>query len=335
MAVITLVVSGIGYWETRKLASALYEVGTVRLPSIQALDAMFEAKTALDASKRELLREAILFEDHDGIRGIGAHVVPLAPGNGPSQTSDDTIRAPGAVTAWEIWGTVLTEEMRRQRQAWQRADVAWRVYEPLPQTTEEAAKWKEFVTTWTAWRTSYEKVVGLLARARESGDKSLLVAARRENETNLYDPARHSRQLLVDLIKINEDVAKEAKQQSVASYRDMHRVGYLMLGTALVSLAAAIACGFLLSRAICQPLGVMASSFARIAAGDLAVRAPVGSNDEIGRMAEAVNQLVDSLRTSEQRFRAVFENSIDALDFAMSEQWYEFVRRQIRTCQDT
>ncbi|MEI6106307.1 MAG: methyl-accepting chemotaxis protein [Opitutae bacterium] len=36
--------------------------------------------------------------------------------------------------------------------AWQRADAAWKVYEPLPQTTEEAAVWKKFVPAWEAWK---------------------------------------------------------------------------------------------------------------------------------------------------------------------------------------
>jgi methyl-accepting chemotaxis protein len=31
-------------------------------------------------------------------------------------------------------------------------EAAWKIYEPLPQTTEEAAIWKEFVPAWEAWQ---------------------------------------------------------------------------------------------------------------------------------------------------------------------------------------
>ena len=39
--------------------------------------------------------------------------------------------------------------------------AAWDVYEPLPQTPEEAKLWKEFVTAWDAWRAANNKVVEL------------------------------------------------------------------------------------------------------------------------------------------------------------------------------
>jgi methyl-accepting chemotaxis protein len=50
------------------------------------------------------------------------------------------------------------DEVTRQRQhdlvakARETYETAWKIYEPLPQTTEEAALWKEFVPAWQAWR---------------------------------------------------------------------------------------------------------------------------------------------------------------------------------------
>jgi hypothetical protein len=37
-AVITLAISAVGYWQVDRLSSAIYEVGVVRLPSIEALE---------------------------------------------------------------------------------------------------------------------------------------------------------------------------------------------------------------------------------------------------------------------------------------------------------
>ena len=44
---------------------------------------------------------------------------------------------------------------------WQRVDDAWKIYEPLPQTVEEAATWKEFVPAWNAWKRDHEEYVKL------------------------------------------------------------------------------------------------------------------------------------------------------------------------------
>ena len=45
--------------------------------------------------------------------------------------------------------------------AWKRVEDAWKVYEPLPQTTEEARQWKEFVPAWNAWRKDHEQYAAL------------------------------------------------------------------------------------------------------------------------------------------------------------------------------
>ena len=44
---------------------------------------------------------------------------------------------------------------------WRRIEAAWKTYEPLPQTDEEAATWKEFVPAWDAWKKDHEEYVRL------------------------------------------------------------------------------------------------------------------------------------------------------------------------------
>jgi len=55
VALITLVVGIIGYWGCVRLATHLYEVGVVRLPSVLGLEMMTEAQTAVKAAERTLL----------------------------------------------------------------------------------------------------------------------------------------------------------------------------------------------------------------------------------------------------------------------------------------
>ena len=44
---------------------------------------------------------------------------------------------------------------------WKRIETAWKVYEPLPQTDEEAATWQKFVPAWNAWKKDHEEYVRL------------------------------------------------------------------------------------------------------------------------------------------------------------------------------
>ncbi len=44
---------------------------------------------------------------------------------------------------------------------WQRIEKAWKIYEPLPQTVEEAAVWKDFVPAWNAWKGDHEQYLQL------------------------------------------------------------------------------------------------------------------------------------------------------------------------------
>ena len=119
MAAITLAVALLAFWEVQRLGSALYEVGVVRLPSIQGLGMMSGAMLDLEVSARSLL--------------IGG----------------DT--------------ELLAREVARQERAWRRFDDGWNLYEPLPQTTEEAVLWKAFVPTAQAWRTEYAAVLSAIA----------------------------------------------------------------------------------------------------------------------------------------------------------------------------
>jgi methyl-accepting chemotaxis protein len=44
---------------------------------------------------------------------------------------------------------------------WKRVGDAWKVYEPLPQTTEEAGVWKKFEPAWEGWKKDHEAFVAI------------------------------------------------------------------------------------------------------------------------------------------------------------------------------
>ncbi len=48
-------------------------------------------------------------------------------------------------------------------------EKAWNIYEPLPQTQEEAALWKKFVPAWQAWRVENNKALDLFKKFDQFG----------------------------------------------------------------------------------------------------------------------------------------------------------------------
>ena len=57
-----------------------------------------------------------------------------------------------------------------------RADDAWKIYEPLPQTDEEARVWKDFTPAWEKWWGDHEEFVSL-AKKYWSDKKDLTYTA--------------------------------------------------------------------------------------------------------------------------------------------------------------
>jgi methyl-accepting chemotaxis protein len=107
-----------------------------------------------------------------GYRGIGklsSYLDEIARDRLPSEESLLVIsEAQTAVKAAER--TLLTaslDDARREHEygriksAWDRIERAWKIYEPLPQTKEEEAKWKEFVPAWNCWKRDHEEYLRL------------------------------------------------------------------------------------------------------------------------------------------------------------------------------
>src|SRR5690349_11651242 len=76
---------------------------------------------------------------------------------------------------------------------------------------------------------------------------------------------------------------------------------YILAATGLVSIAMAL----LVSRFINRPVQALRGAMARVAAGDLAVRVPVRSADELGELNQHFNDMVGELRQAE-RLRDLF-----------------------------
>lgn len=83
----------------------------------------------------------------------------------------------------------------------------------------------------------------------------------------------------------------------------LSRVRSALWTAALAATAVALVIGGLLFRSIVAPLRHLTAASRAIAAGDLSVRAPVQGGDEVAQLADAFNQMAESLARAEQARR--------------------------------
>ena len=92
------------------------------------------------------------------------------------------------------------------------------------------------------------------------------------------------------------------------------------LSVLVVVTAVLVLVSFLFARRMAKPIVKVAAAADAVARGDLSIRVPVTSKDEIGALSAAFNHMVDrlahadeELRRSEHKYRALFETAGDAI----------------------
>src|SRR5262245_7469380 len=74
---------------------------------------------------------------------------------------------------------------------------------------------------------------------------------------------------------------------------------------AVTAIVVSVVISLFVSRSVAEPLGRLASAMAEVGRGDLTVRCPVVSNDEIGAVTEGFNHMVQGLRSEEHTLNSV------------------------------
>ena len=141
VALLTLVVGSIGYWGVSRLGGHLQEVGVVRLPSIQGLDLINEAQTAIKAAERTLLlpslAPAMLVEQQARLKAAWERVDKGWKTYEPlPQTQAEEAKWKQFVPAWQAWKKDHEAVLNLALEAHKTADkTQWAKVEELSLTT--------------------------------------------------------------------------------------------------------------------------------------------------------------------------------------------------------
>ena len=219
-----------------------------------------------------------------------------------AQTAVDSAENALLSTALDAAG----REAQHQRfvAAQQRVEHAWKIYEPLPQTVEEAPVWKEFVPAWNQWWKDHQDYVKLVREFETVGIAQLEV----NRTSQVYEQMNHqalivneasfstAEALLNRLVEINQQVATDTVQDAVSDAQFMKIFNGVATATGIV---LAVLLGWIITRGITVPLHQGSAILGKIAGGDMTRQVPVElttRRDEIGDLARAMGTMATQLR---------------------------------------
>ena len=183
---------------------------------------------------------------------------------------------------------------------------AWAIYEPLPQSEEEALKWKEFVPEFQMWLKLSQKVVELSKRKDSLMNLGLQaedfrIKALDDSVFKAFTTARPQflkvETLLDNLVKINLDIADQLDITSDNNAQSARNLLFIFL---IIGVIFAVLMGYVLAtyiqsinHSIIKTVGKLIQSAVK---GELANRGnPNDINFEFAGIITQINELLDAL----------------------------------------
>jgi methyl-accepting chemotaxis protein len=239
-------------------AESIQEIGANRLPSIQALQNIKLSQTAMRSTSRY-------------IDAMAAY---------PADIKD------------------LERQLGRKAGYLKHGEQARQVYEPLPQSAEEAEVWKQFVKQYDTWKTGDGHVTAVaaeIAKTDNAARRKELFEQHHQALVDLRDEAAAVEASLDKLIEINDQASADAVKAAGESSARSQWLMYTVSGVALLSL---VVLGLFILRAVMRQLGgdpaYAAEVVERVAAGDLTLNIALRAGDQ-GSLLFAMKSMVDKL----------------------------------------
>jgi methyl-accepting chemotaxis protein len=160
-----------------------------------------------------------------------------------------------------------------------------KVYVPMISSPEEQKLYDSYLSAFKQYMQIHDKVIALSRKNENDAAKALLEGESRK----LYDNFSGTLDKLVELNSIG------GKNESVTAENAYGTARSILIGFCLVGLALAIAISTFLIRSITRPLAVAVDAIERVAAGNLSIRIESNSQDETGKLLQALQGMQESL----------------------------------------
>ena len=218
LALITLILGGLGYYGAVKSDKAIDEIGVVRLPSVSSLLKMNQALVSINAGEEAL--------------------------QNPMLTQNDRL-----------------EVMESIDESWVNFETARAIFEPLPQTDEEAKKWREFLITFEDWKEDHEVFMDLADQYKNEADDQTEAILLEQMRQQFLTENLISKSANIDVINeieaLNSQIAASEVDKAVANNANLRTASLIAL---FIGVAIAALLGYLITRSINSSLGSIINS---------------------------------------------------------------------------
>ena len=174
-----------------------------------------------------------------------------------------------------------------------RADESINVFESLPQTTEEAFVWKEFILSWNEWWKHHEDFLVLAKKYNSNKTEKAYNEMSDYVLITIAEPFTKTENSINKLVTINNNLIVESKKISEEKSRQAILFLFVVM---LIGALASIFLAIIISNAITKPLAKGVKLAEAIAKGDLTIAIDIDQKDEVGQLANALKYMVEKLK---------------------------------------
>jgi len=144
-------------------------------------------------------------------------------------------------------------QYKRFDDAWARYQAALKIYDPLPQSPEEAALWKQFVPAWDAWWKDHQRFVESARDYEKRPTEGLYQEiSMMALETNAVSFAK-AEALLNKVVTINETLGADASKSAVAAASTLKFVTVVVV---VIATLLAVGLGLMITNSLNRALSV-------------------------------------------------------------------------------
>jgi methyl-accepting chemotaxis protein len=182
----------------------------------------------------------------------------------------------------------------------QHYETAWKIYEQAPKIAEEIQIWNQLASAWQAWRQANNDYMGIIKQIDHLGVSDPTAAAMLYRQAlqqlsgTVETRQEQATDLLGKLVQVNQEAAKNIVQTNGHQAMFVKSISGI---TTFLGVVVAFIMGIAISRSITRPVSQVVGVIQGMSKGHLSTRLKMNRRDEIGVMAEAMDQFSENLQS--------------------------------------